>query len=269
MVLKMNSSSSSLDPIPASLLKACFAAIAPTETYIINKSLTAGEVAPSLKLAAIKPVLKKHNLDPEVLSHYRPISNLPFLAKVLEKVVILQLQWPSPLPPALRNFPVWFQTIPQYWNCSGEGGKLPPNGCRLWLPQLINLAGFKCSVWYSGPWHPALAPPGGGNYRNCPGFFPFRPHRKTGICRSGKFHLRYQLCHLWRPPGVSLGTRCSSSSTCCPWEKYWGDITSDSTPMQMTRKSTYKLHLTNTLHYPGLLNAWMTLIIGWATTPCC
>ena len=36
-------------------------------------------------------MLKKHNLDPEDLSNYRPISNLPFLAKVLEKVVTLQL----------------------------------------------------------------------------------------------------------------------------------------------------------------------------------
>ena len=91
IVLKMNSSTSSLDPIPTSLLKACLSAIIPTATYIINRSLSSGEVPPSLKLAAIKPVLKKHNLDPEDLSNYRPISNLPFLAKVLEKVVTLQL----------------------------------------------------------------------------------------------------------------------------------------------------------------------------------
>ena len=87
----MNSSTSSLDPIPTSLLKACLSAIIPTATYIINWSLSSGEVPPSLKLAAIKPVLKKHNLDPEDLSNYRPISNLPFLAKILEKVVTLQL----------------------------------------------------------------------------------------------------------------------------------------------------------------------------------
>lgn len=56
-----------------------------------NKQGSSGEVPPSCKLAAIKPVLKKHNLDPEDLSNYRPISNMPFLAKVLEKVVTLQL----------------------------------------------------------------------------------------------------------------------------------------------------------------------------------
>ena len=35
---------------------------------------------------------KKHNLDPSVLSNFRPISKLPFLSKVLEKVVLNQLQ---------------------------------------------------------------------------------------------------------------------------------------------------------------------------------
>ena len=73
-------------------MKACVTAIVPTATYVINRSLSTGEVAPSLKLAAIKPVLKEHNLDPEDLSNYRPISNLPFLAKVLEKVVTQSIQ---------------------------------------------------------------------------------------------------------------------------------------------------------------------------------
>ncbi len=36
--------------------------------------------------------MKKSNLDPSVLSNYRPISKLPFLSKVLEKAVLNQLQ---------------------------------------------------------------------------------------------------------------------------------------------------------------------------------
>lgn len=35
--------------------------------------------------------MKKHHLDPSVLSNYRPISDLPFLGKILEKVVHKQL----------------------------------------------------------------------------------------------------------------------------------------------------------------------------------
>ena len=42
-------------------------------------------------MAVIKPLLKKPNLDAGILSNYRPISNLPFLPKVLENVVAKQL----------------------------------------------------------------------------------------------------------------------------------------------------------------------------------
>ena len=42
--------------------------------------------------AIVQPIIKKHNLDPSVLSSFRPISKLPFLSKVLEKVVLEQLQ---------------------------------------------------------------------------------------------------------------------------------------------------------------------------------
>ena len=40
----------------------------------------------------MRPLLKKANLDPSVLGNFRPISVLPFLSKVLEKSVAIQLQ---------------------------------------------------------------------------------------------------------------------------------------------------------------------------------
>ena len=55
---------------------------------LINASLTSGYVPQSFKIAVIKP--KKHNLDPNDLSNYRPIPNLPFLSKILEKAVTKQ-----------------------------------------------------------------------------------------------------------------------------------------------------------------------------------
>ena len=58
---------------------------------MINLSLLTGYVPQSFKLAVIKPLLKKPTLDPEVLANYRPISNLPFLSKILEKTVAKQL----------------------------------------------------------------------------------------------------------------------------------------------------------------------------------
>ena len=57
----------------------------------INASLTSGYLPQSFKIAVIKPILKKPNLDPNDMSNYRPISNLPFLSKILEKVVTKQL----------------------------------------------------------------------------------------------------------------------------------------------------------------------------------
>lgn len=40
----------------------------------------------------VRPVLKKPNLDTIALSNFRPSSNLPFLAKILEKSVLVQLK---------------------------------------------------------------------------------------------------------------------------------------------------------------------------------
>ena len=42
------------------------------------------------KHAVVQPLIKKHNIDPSVLSNFRPISKLPFLSN--EKVVLNQLQ---------------------------------------------------------------------------------------------------------------------------------------------------------------------------------
>ena len=41
----------------------------------------------ALKCAQIRPLLKKPTLDPGILKHCRHVSNLPFIAKMLEKVV--------------------------------------------------------------------------------------------------------------------------------------------------------------------------------------
>ena len=57
----------------------------------MNFSLSTGDVPDIYKNAIIKPLLKKSNLDENDLSNYCPVSNLPFLSKVLEKLVLTQL----------------------------------------------------------------------------------------------------------------------------------------------------------------------------------
>ncbi len=81
-----------LDPFPSALIKSHSSAISLMITKIINHFLQSGLVPSTLKTALIKPLLKKPSLDPDDPANYRPISNLPFLSKVLEKVVLAQLR---------------------------------------------------------------------------------------------------------------------------------------------------------------------------------
>jgi hypothetical protein len=60
-------------------------------TVFFNQSLSDGIMPDCMKIATVTPLLKKHNLDPTDLSNYRPVSNLSFLSKILEKIVRKQL----------------------------------------------------------------------------------------------------------------------------------------------------------------------------------
>ena len=57
----------------------------------MNLPLSTGIVPSSFKAAVIKPLLKKPGLDPELVSNYLPISNLPFLSKIQERIAAKQL----------------------------------------------------------------------------------------------------------------------------------------------------------------------------------
>ncbi len=80
-----------LDPVPTKLLKELLPVAEEPLLNIINSSLSLGHVPKPFKLAVIKPLIKKPKLDPCELANYRPISNLPFMSKILEKVVSAQL----------------------------------------------------------------------------------------------------------------------------------------------------------------------------------
>ena len=79
-----------LDPIPTWLVKESLDVLLPSITSIVNKSLLSGMVPPSMKLAIVIPLLKKMLLDPEILKNFRPISNLSFLSKIMEKTVSIK-----------------------------------------------------------------------------------------------------------------------------------------------------------------------------------
>ena len=50
-------------------------------------SIAQSDIPELLKESVVCPLLKKPSLDVDVLSNYRPVSNLPQLSKVLEKVI--------------------------------------------------------------------------------------------------------------------------------------------------------------------------------------
>ncbi len=80
-----------LDPVPTKLLKELLPVAEEPILNIINSSLSLCHAPKPFKLAVIKPLIKKPKLDPCELANYRPISNLPFMSKILEKVVSAQL----------------------------------------------------------------------------------------------------------------------------------------------------------------------------------
>ena len=59
-------------------------------TKIVNLSLGNGEFCRSWKFAVVRPLLK--NLGLELInSNFHPVSNLPFLSKVIERCMLLQI----------------------------------------------------------------------------------------------------------------------------------------------------------------------------------
>ena len=81
-----------LDSIPTFLLKLCFNELGPIITNLVNLSLSEGIFPLSFKQALVQPLLKKPSLSTDDLNNFRPISNLIFISKILEKVVASRVQ---------------------------------------------------------------------------------------------------------------------------------------------------------------------------------
>ena len=78
--------------IPTFLLKLCFNELAPTIINIIHFSLSEGIFPSPFKQAIVHPLLKKPSLPDDDLNNFRSISNLNFISKILEKVVVSRIQ---------------------------------------------------------------------------------------------------------------------------------------------------------------------------------
>lgn len=87
LVANMTTTSCPLDTFPTKLLKEVFSTVGSSLWILINSCLSFGFVPSSFKHAVVRPLLKKTHLDPNVLSNFRPVSNLSFISKVLEKTL--------------------------------------------------------------------------------------------------------------------------------------------------------------------------------------
>ena len=84
-----NKTSSGKDGISNKLLKSIKLEISEAIAIIINQSILTGIFPDQLKLAKVKPLYKKG--DKCCLNNYRPISLLPTLSKIFERVMYKQL----------------------------------------------------------------------------------------------------------------------------------------------------------------------------------
>ena len=91
IIKSSTSASCELDPLPTTLTKKCIDELLPVITAMVNASLNSGVMPCLFKRAIVTPLLKKVGASHEDLENYRPISNLNFFGKVIEKAATVQI----------------------------------------------------------------------------------------------------------------------------------------------------------------------------------
>ena len=91
VILSASDATCLLDILPTKLLKSCIGALLPPITTLLNLCLKESTFPTSFKNAVVTPLLKKSTLSQDDLSSYRPISNLSFLSKILERLICNRL----------------------------------------------------------------------------------------------------------------------------------------------------------------------------------
>ena len=113
IVLESSNASCRLDPVPTWLAKSCLDVLTPPITEMFNLSLLSGCVPENWRTAVVIPLLKKPGLD-LVYKNFRPVSNLPFISKVVEKAALQQLlvhcEKNAPLPKFQSGFRKYHST---------------------------------------------------------------------------------------------------------------------------------------------------------------
>lgn len=120
LIANSKSTSCCLDPIPTHLLKSCEPLI-PVITNIINSSLESGIFPDSWKEAVvIIPLLKKLGLE-SLFNNLRPVSNLAYISKLIERACSIQSDIRPPCPVrSLSAITIGISPVSQYGHSIGQ-----------------------------------------------------------------------------------------------------------------------------------------------------
>ena len=122
VVRESSNASCRLDPVPTWLVKSCLDVLAPPITEIFNLSLLSSCVPENWRTAVVIPLVKKPGLD-LVYKNFRPVSNLPFIFKVVEKAALQQLIVRCEKSDPLPKFQSGFRKYHSNRDCSIKGSK--------------------------------------------------------------------------------------------------------------------------------------------------
>ena len=88
-ITSMPSKTCALDIMPTARLKEVLGTILPSLAHVVNKSLDQGTFCTDWKETLVKPLVKKMSLG-TTMTNYRPVSNLQFVSKIVERVTLDQ-----------------------------------------------------------------------------------------------------------------------------------------------------------------------------------
>ena len=119
-------------------------------TNCINKCIAIKSFSHELKVAAVIPVFKKE--DPKNKANYRPISLLPIISKIFERVLFEQIEKFSEkiLSPKLCGFRKDHSTQHALFKSTE---KLAKNFRHIWCYR-NSCYGPKQGIWLSSTWSP-------------------------------------------------------------------------------------------------------------------
>jgi hypothetical protein len=86
------SKSSGLDPIPTWLLRRCSECFLSLLPRMVNSAILVQHgMPPQYKTSCVTPLVKKKKSDINDFTNYRPVSNLPFVSKLIERAIAKQI----------------------------------------------------------------------------------------------------------------------------------------------------------------------------------